>query len=59
MSKELIAVWKERKKKGGLKLKWKRKKVEPLLFTETPNALGAVSDHTTERNTDGGVRHAV
>lgn len=34
MPKQLIAVWKERKKKGGMKLRWKRRKVKKITYLE-------------------------
>jgi len=30
--KQMIAVWKPRKKKGGMKLRWKVREVEPVTW---------------------------
>lgn len=56
--KEMVGRWKIRKKKGGMKWVWKRRKVKPLSISETQNASPADSDHTTAPTTDGDARHA-
>lgn len=58
MTKELVGTWKIRKKKGGMKWVWKRKKSKPLSLTETQSAKRADSDHTTALTIGGGAHPA-
>ena len=63
MTKELVGTWKIRKKKGGMKWVWKRKKPKSKKsksrsLMEIQSAKRAASDHTTELTTDGGARPA-
>lgn len=47
MPKQLVAVWKERKKKGGMKLKWKWRKVKKI------NYLEQTSEQIIDENNQG------